>query len=52
MGVLYRLELFDVAALAARSREANMEEYTPDFTLDVQRVKGSCPAGEGWAKSK
>ena len=27
-----------------------MEEYTPDFSLDVQGVKGSCPVGEAYAK--
>jgi len=27
-----------------------MEEYTPDFSLEVQAVKGSCPAGEAYAK--
>lgn len=27
-----------------------MNSYTPDFSLDVQEVKGLCPAGEVWAK--
>ena len=27
-----------------------MENYTPDFSLEVQGVKGSCPAGEIYAK--
>jgi uncharacterized metal-binding protein len=27
-----------------------MAEYTPDFTLEVQGVKGVCPAGEVYAK--
>ena len=27
-----------------------MENYTPDFSLDVQGVKGFCPAGEVYAK--
>src|SRR6266508_2299347 len=29
-----------------------MEGYTPDFTLDVQGVKGFCPAGETYAKQQ
>ena len=29
-----------------------MEEYTPDFTVRVQGVKGSCPAGEKYAKEQ
>jgi uncharacterized metal-binding protein len=29
-----------------------MEAYTPDFTLDVQGVKGYCPAGEAYAKQQ
>ena len=29
-----------------------MEAYTPDFTLDVQGVKGYCPAGEVYAKQQ
>lgn len=29
-----------------------MESYTPDFSLDVQGVKGSCPAGEAYAKQQ
>jgi hypothetical protein len=29
-----------------------MEEYTPDFTINVQGVKGSCPAGEKYAKEQ
>jgi uncharacterized metal-binding protein len=27
-----------------------MENYSPDFSLDVQGVKGLCPAGEVYAK--
>ena len=27
-----------------------MENYTPDFSLDVQGVRGFCPAGEVYAK--
>src|SRR5512141_2085940 len=27
-----------------------MANHTPDFTLDVRGVKGSCPAGENYAK--
>lgn len=29
-----------------------MEEYTADFSLDVQGVKGSCPVGEAYAKQQ
>lgn len=29
-----------------------MEGYTPDFSLDVQGVKGFCPAGEVYAKQQ
>jgi len=29
-----------------------MEGYTPDFTLDVQGVKGFCPAGEVYSKQQ
>ena len=29
-----------------------MEAYTPDFSLDVQGVKGACPAGEAYAKQQ
>lgn len=29
-----------------------MESYTRDFSLDVQGVKGSCPAGEAYAKQQ
>lgn len=29
-----------------------MREYTPDFSLEVQGVKGSCPAGEEYAKQQ
>ena len=29
-----------------------MEAYTPDFSLDVQGVKGLCPAGEAFAKQQ
>ncbi len=27
-----------------------MADFTPDFTLDVEGVKGSCPAGENYAE--
>jgi uncharacterized metal-binding protein len=27
-----------------------MAQYTPDFTLEVEGVKGVCPAGEAYAK--
>lgn len=29
-----------------------MSAYTPDFSLEVQGVKGLCPAGETWAKQQ
>ena len=29
-----------------------MEAYTPDFTLNVQEVKGACPAGEAYARQQ
>ena len=29
-----------------------MDAYTPDFTVSVQGVKGSCPAGEKYAKEQ
>ena len=29
-----------------------MQEYTPDFSLEVQGVKGTCPAGEVYAKEQ
>ena len=29
-----------------------MDEYTPDFTLNVQGVKGFCPVGETYAKEQ
>jgi uncharacterized metal-binding protein len=32
--------------------EASMENYTPDFSLQVQGVKGFCPAGEVYAKQQ
>jgi uncharacterized metal-binding protein len=32
--------------------EVDMEGYTPDFSLDVQGVKGFCPAGEAYAKQQ
>jgi uncharacterized metal-binding protein len=32
--------------------EVAMEGYTPDFSLDVQGVKGFCPAGEAYAKQQ
>src|SRR5574340_1390541 len=31
-------------------REATMAQYTPDFTLEVEGIKGVCPAGEVYAK--
>lgn len=27
-----------------------MNNYTPDFSLDVEGIKGRCPAGEAYAK--
>jgi hypothetical protein len=32
--------------------EAEMNFYTPDFSLGVQGVKGFCPAGEAYAKEQ
>jgi uncharacterized metal-binding protein len=32
--------------------EVVMENYTPDFSLDVQGVRGSCPAGEAYAQQQ
>lgn len=29
-----------------------MQQYTPDFSLKVQGVKGTCPAGEAYAKQQ
>lgn len=29
-----------------------MESYTPDFSLDVEEVKGFCPAGEVYAQQQ
>jgi hypothetical protein len=29
-----------------------MNEYTPDFSLDVQAVEGLCPVGETYAKQQ
>lgn len=29
-----------------------MDTYTPDFSLEVQGVKGFCPAGEGYAQQQ
>ena len=29
-----------------------MDAYTPDFALDVQGVRGYCPAGEAYAKQQ
>lgn len=29
-----------------------MNAYTPDYSLEVQGVKGLCPAGEIWAKQQ
>jgi hypothetical protein len=29
-----------------------MDAYTPDFTLDIEGVKGLCPAGEAYAKDQ
>jgi uncharacterized metal-binding protein len=29
-----------------------MESYTPDFALGVQGVKGSCPAGDAYARQQ
>lgn len=30
----------------------DMEDHTPDFSLAVQGVRGSCPAGESYAKKQ
>jgi uncharacterized metal-binding protein len=27
-----------------------MAEYTPEFTLEVQKIQGACPAGEAYAQ--
>jgi uncharacterized metal-binding protein len=32
--------------------EAQMDTYTSDFSLDVQGIKGQCPAGEAYAKEQ
>ena len=29
-----------------------MDDYTPDFSVDVREVKGLCPAGEAYAKQQ
>jgi hypothetical protein len=29
-----------------------MKTYTPDFSLEVEGVKGLCPAGEAYAKQQ
>lgn len=29
-----------------------MKKVTPDFTVEVDGVKGVCPAGEAWAEDK
>lgn len=29
-----------------------MQDYTPDFSLDVRGVKGFCPAGEAYARQQ
>ena len=34
----------------ARGQEDQMEGKTPDFSLDVQGVKGFCPVGDAYAK--
>jgi hypothetical protein len=34
----------------ASGRELAMNAYTPDFTLEVEGVKGFCPAGEKYAQ--
>lgn len=36
----------------ARGQEDQMEGKTPDFSLDVQGVKGFCPVGETYAKQQ
>jgi hypothetical protein len=36
----------------AGSKETEMETYTPDFSLDVQGVRGRCPAGEVYANAQ
>ena len=32
--------------------EAETDEYTPDYSVDVQAVKGLCPVGETYAKQQ
>jgi uncharacterized metal-binding protein len=32
--------------------EVQMDNYSPDFSLEVQGVKGFCPAGETYAKQQ
>jgi hypothetical protein len=29
-----------------------MVTYTPDFSLEVEHIKGSCPAGESYANEQ
>jgi uncharacterized metal-binding protein len=33
-------------------KELMMKKVTPDFTVQVDGVKGVCPAGEAWAEDK
>jgi hypothetical protein len=35
-----------------RKGGSNMKAYTPDYKLDVEGVKGFCPAGEAYAKDQ
>ena len=38
--------------LSQSEMEVPMEAYSPDFSLQVQKVKGFCPAGETYAKQQ
>lgn len=45
-------DLARVLERASRKERRHMEEQTPDFSLDVQGVRGLCPAGEVYAKEQ
>jgi uncharacterized metal-binding protein len=32
--------------------DIDMEDYTPDFSLNIEGVKGLCPVGEAYAKAQ
>lgn len=36
----------------SQEKKGEMDSYTPDFSLEVQGVKGFCPAGEVYAKQQ